>query len=112
MARRTSPAGSEVGERWSRLSGKPTIRSMLLNAGPEAEEIEREERREILSILPPFEGRYVLELGAGIGRFTHYFVESAERVVAVDFVEAFVSENRKTNGGLETGILWVSCRQL
>ena len=99
MARRTSPAGSEVGERWSRLSGKPTTRSMLLNAGPEAEEIDREERREILSILPPFEGRCVLELGAGIGRFTRYFVESAERVVAVDFVDAFVAENRKTNGG-------------
>ncbi len=101
VARKSFRSDLQMRERWSRLSAKPTLTSMLLNASADAGEVEREDRQEILDILPAFSGRSVLELGAGIGRFTRHFVETAYRVVAVDFVEKFVEENRKANDGRE-----------
>ena len=44
-------------------------------------------------------GKRVLELGAGIGRFTGELCKAgASHVVAMDFMEASIEENRKTNG--------------
>ncbi len=43
------------------------------------------ERADILAQLPPLEGMYILELEAGIGRYTSHFV----RVVAVDSAEYY-----------------------
>ena len=37
----------------------------------------------------------VLELAAGIGRYTSYFAHVASHVTAVDFVEKFLDQNRK-----------------
>ena len=42
-------------------------------------------------------GKDVLELGAGIGRFTAELAQHASSVVAVDFVEASCRVNEQTN---------------
>jgi phosphoethanolamine N-methyltransferase len=68
-----------------------------MNFEHNAEEIDRLERPEILSYLPAWEGKTVLDLPAGIGRFTSEFAPKAEKVVAVDFCHHFLKENRKRN---------------
>ncbi len=75
--------------------GKPsTVSGMVLI--DESDTMDRAERADILAQLPPLEGRDVLELGAGIGRYTSYFAQVARHVTAVDFVERFIEENRRT----------------
>ena len=39
----------------------------------------------------------VLELGAGIGRFTRKLAERAKHVTAVDFLETYIEKNRENN---------------
>ena len=68
---------------------------MFLN--PAAEEIDRLERAEILSYLPSWEGKSVLDLPAGIGRFTSEFVREAKVVVAADICSHFLKEIRRQN---------------
>ena len=53
------------------------------------------ERAEILAQLPDLDGKNILELGAGIGRYTSHFVRVASHVTAVDFVEKFLEQNRQ-----------------
>lgn len=43
-------------------------------------------------------GKRVLELGAGIGRFTGPLAAAATSVTAVDFMENLIAENEKHNG--------------
>ena len=50
---------------------------------------------EVLDQLPSLSGMEVLELGAGIGRYTSHFAQVASRVTAVDFTENFLEQNRK-----------------
>ena len=76
----------------------PTASSMIQN---ESETLQLEERREILSQIPDLSGENVLELGAGIGRFTSHFATTAKTVIAVDFAEQFIDENRRINSELE-----------
>ena len=57
--------------------------------------LDRAERADILAQLPPLEGMDILELGAGIGRYTSHFVQVARHVIVVDFVEKFIEENRR-----------------
>lgn len=40
----------------------------------------------ILSLLPSYKGKSVLELGAGIGRFTGELAKEAGHVLALDFI--------------------------
>jgi len=81
---------------WSKLEDKPTEESMLLNK--EAKSIAPVDAKEILSLLPTRVGLDVVELGAGIGRFTTVIAqEEAKSVFAVDLTEAFCEENRKAN---------------
>lgn len=47
---------------------------------------------QVLSLLPPFEGKSVLELGAGIGRFTGELAKTAGDVVALDFIESVIKK--------------------
>lgn len=47
---------------------------------------------QILSLLPPYEGKSVLELGAGIGRFTGELVKTAGHVLAMDFIESVIKK--------------------
>ena len=43
------------------------------------------------------EGKRVVELGAGIGRFTGCLAATARNVLAVDFMENLVQENQRAN---------------
>jgi len=72
---------------------EPSIRSMFLNA--KAEEIDSEEKKEIISYLPDLTMKTVLELGSGIGRYTGYFAKQAKQVTTVDFISHFVEENKR-----------------
>ena len=46
----------------------------------------------MLSLLPPYEGKSVLELGAGIGRFTGELAQKAGQLVAMDFIEGVIKK--------------------
>ena len=67
-----------------------SVNAMMLDS--KASELDKEERPEILSLLPPFEGKTVLELGAGIGRFTGELAQKASQVVALDFIESAIKK--------------------
>lgn len=47
---------------------------------------------QILGLLPPFKGKDVIELGAGIGRFTGELAKTAGHVVAMDFMENLIKK--------------------
>ncbi|XP_048477100.1 phosphoethanolamine methyltransferase [Rhincodon typus] len=81
---------------WAEHSRKATIEEMMLDSG--AEVITQIEKPEILAMLPNYKGQRVLELGAGIGRFTGHLAKTAGHVTAVDFMEKFVTKNREVNG--------------
>lgn len=46
----------------------------------------------MLSLLPPYEGKSVLELGAGIGRFTAELAQKAGQLVALDFIDSVIKK--------------------
>ena len=71
------------------------IPGILLN--PEGMEFDEAESAEIVSYLPDIADQRILDLAAGIGRFTSHFAGVAEHVVAVDFVEQFIEGNKKRN---------------
>ncbi|XP_070574723.1 uncharacterized protein [Ptychodera flava] len=80
---------------WVDHSQKATLEEMMLDS--QAETLSKVETPEILSMLPKVTGKRVLELGAGIGRFTGLLAEKASHVTAVDFMESFIRKNRETN---------------
>lgn len=47
---------------------------------------------QVLSLLPPFEGKSVIELGAGIGRFTGELALKAGQLLAVDFIDTAIKK--------------------
>lgn len=85
-------------EYWVKHSQFASIQEMLLDSN--AQEISDNELPEILSILPSFKSKRILELGAGIGRFTRVLAQQAEHVHAVDFIEKFIDRNRELNSDL------------
>lgn len=76
-------------------SKSPYLECMLLNN--DAASIDEAERPEILSYLPPFEGKDILELGSGIGRFTTEFAKKANHVTTLDFCPHFMESNKEKN---------------
>jgi phosphoethanolamine N-methyltransferase len=48
----------------------------------------------VLGTLGCIKGKRVLELGAGIGRFTGEIAKTAKSVTACDFMEVSIDENR------------------
>jgi len=58
---------------------------------------DEEEIAEIMSILPDLQGKHVLELGSGTGRFTQVLSRSAKQVTAVDFIQEFSDKNTAAN---------------
>ncbi|CAO2818129.1 unnamed protein product [Amaranthus hypochondriacus] len=81
---------------WTEHSADLTVEAMMLDS--KASDLDKEERPEILSLLPPYEGKSVLELGAGIGRFTCEFAKKAGQVIALDFIESVIKKNENLNG--------------
>lgn len=47
---------------------------------------------QVLAMLPAYEGKSVLELGAGIGRFTGELAQNAGQVIALDFIENVIKK--------------------
>ncbi|ERN05471.1 hypothetical protein AMTRI_Chr12g268500 [Amborella trichopoda] len=81
---------------WIEHSSDLTVEAMMLDS--KAAELDKEERPEVLSLLPPFKGKNVLELGAGIGRFTGELAKEAGHVTALDFIKSVIKKNEKING--------------
>ncbi|KAJ7970272.1 Phosphoethanolamine N-methyltransferase [Quillaja saponaria] len=81
---------------WMEHSADLTVEAMMLDS--KASDLDKEERPEVLSLLPPYEGKSVLELGAGIGRFTGELAQKAGQVIALDFIESVVKKNESING--------------
>mmetsp|Transcript_119222 Transcript_119222/g.380044 ORF Transcript_119222/g.380044 Transcript_119222/m.380044 type:complete len:890 (+) Transcript_119222:35-2704(+) len=88
-------ARGSFAEYWNADHSAPTLENMMLDS--DAGTMDRLERPEILSALPSLAGKRVLELGAGIGRFSGILAQKAGEVVAVDFVDSSCSENRRLN---------------
>ena len=59
------------------------------------ENLFREEKAELLGLLPDLKGKRILDLASGIGRFTRDFSSKAHHVTSVDFTPAFVKKNRR-----------------
>merc|ERR1739848_73222 len=72
-----------------------TVKGMMLDAN--ADQFSNFERSEILSLLPSIKNTDILELGAGIGRFTTLLGEQAKSVHAVDFIQEFIDKNKEVN---------------
>ncbi|KAJ3587507.1 hypothetical protein NHX12_011104 [Muraenolepis orangiensis] len=81
---------------WKDHSRMATVEEMMLDS--HARELTKKELPEILSLLPSLAGQRVLELGAGIGRYTSHLLATADHVTAVDFMESFIEKNRQANG--------------
>ncbi|URE23929.1 phosphoethanolamine N-methyltransferase [Musa troglodytarum] len=75
---------------WMEHSSDLTVEAMMLDS--RASELDKEERPEVLSLLPPYKGKSVLELGAGIGRFTSELAKEAGHVLALDFIESVIKK--------------------
>lgn len=45
-----------------------------------------------MSLLPAYEGKTVVELGAGIGRFTGELAKKAGQLLALDFIESAIKK--------------------
>ena len=63
-------------------------------------DIDSAERKEIMSILPSLDSMNVIELGAGVGRFTGKIAKQCKSLVAVDFIQASIDENAKRHSKL------------
>ncbi|KAL9261335.1 Phosphoethanolamine N-methyltransferase-like protein [Drosera capensis] len=81
---------------WIEHSVDLTVEAMMLDS--KAKDLDKEERPEVLSLLPPYEGKSVLELGAGIGRFTGELAKKAGQVLAMDFIDSVIKKNESING--------------
>ncbi|XP_027126928.2 phosphoethanolamine N-methyltransferase 2 [Coffea arabica] len=84
---------------WIEHTADLTVEAMMLDSM--AADLDKEERPEVLSLLPPYEGKSVLELGAGIGRFTGELAKKAGQIVALDFIEGAIKKNESINGNLK-----------
>ncbi|XP_051778199.1 uncharacterized protein LOC114646349 [Erpetoichthys calabaricus] len=89
-------ARKNMTEFWKEHSVEATVEEMMLDSS--AQQISHHEVPEILSILPKLGGMKVLELGAGIGRYTKHLVKVARHVTAVDFMQKFLDKNKEDNG--------------
>ncbi|OQS02797.1 phosphoethanolamine N-methyltransferase [Thraustotheca clavata] len=81
---------------WKEHSQDTTIETMMLDSN--AKLLHELEIPEILNKLPPVDNKDVLELAAGIGRYTGLIAKSAAHVTAVEFIEDFHKANEKING--------------
>jgi phosphoethanolamine N-methyltransferase len=73
-----------------------SLEAMMLRS--DAPTLDGDERKEIISHFPALQGKRILELGAGIGRFTSFFAKAARHITAVDFIPRFIEMNQKKHG--------------
>ncbi|CAP24141.1 Protein CBR-PMT-1 [Caenorhabditis briggsae] len=83
---------------WDKYSDKPDTNSMMLNHS--AEELESSDRADILASLPLLHDKDVVDIGAGIGRFTTVLAETARWVLSTDFIDSFIKKNQQRNAHL------------
>ena len=77
-------------EAWSQLEDDLVIRRYALDHNiPIDDEVD-----EILALTPSFDNKKILELGAGVGRFTRCFCKTASSITALDFSDKFIKENK------------------
>jgi phosphoethanolamine N-methyltransferase len=62
---------------------------------PECPAFEKADKQQILNEVPDWKGKRVLDLAAGIGRFTGEFAKSAARVTSVEWIPKFVEVNQR-----------------
>lgn len=86
----------EMMEFWNKHSLAQSVEEMMLDS--KAKHLTQHEHPEVLSMLPSIKGKDVLELGAGIGRFTGDIAGEARHVTAVDFMQSFIDKNKENNG--------------
>ncbi|OWF37358.1 phosphoethanolamine N-methyltransferase 3-like [Mizuhopecten yessoensis] len=94
----TDGTKTSMKEYWDEHSKDASMQEMMLDN--DAEELSKDELPEILSYLPKYDNLDVVELGAGIGRFTTHLAQKAGKVLAVDFMENFIEKNREINKNL------------
>lgn len=80
---------------WEEHSQDATLEEMMLDSS--ARDLCKDEEPEILSYLPNLKSKDVVELGAGIGRYTAIFAEKSKSVIAVDFMQKFLNKNMENN---------------
>eukprot|EP01083_Nonionella_stella_P099473 279697_1 len=97
-------------EYWKQHSQQKATNSLMLLM-KEDEQFAFKEKQEIVSYLPNFDGLSVVELGAGVGRFTGDLAMKATTVLAVDFVEKFITENKERYGEMYPHIDYL-CRDV
>lgn len=83
---------------WEGHSSAATVETMMLDS--HAKTLTKLELPEILDKAPYMENKDVLELAAGIGRYTSVIASKAKSVTAVEFIEDFIKVNADTNGHL------------
>eukprot|EP00884_Botryococcus_braunii_P018713 jgi/Botrbrau1/5525/Bobra.0023s0012.1 len=81
---------------WKENAYDASVEAMMLDSN--ATIIDREERPEVMAMLGAIDDKTVVELGAGIGRFTGPLAASAKSVLAIDFMDNLIQQNLKTNG--------------
>lgn len=81
---------------WTEHSVETTVEAMMLDS--QAKAIDLEERPEVLAMLGSVKGKRVMELGAGIGRFTGDLGAQAKSVLALDFMKRLIEENERKHG--------------
>ena len=72
---------------------EPTLRAVTFDE--DAEQHSPFEVEEIMQYLPDFKDKVVLDMAAGIGRFTQEFAKEAKSVTAVDFSQGFIDKNKE-----------------
>jgi ubiquinone/menaquinone biosynthesis C-methylase UbiE len=80
---------------WQKLKDNSYAEQMMRDDSLKKKEIE--ERAEIFALLPEFNGKTILDMGAGVGRFTTKFAKKAGKVYAVDLLEHALNKNKKRN---------------
>lgn len=83
---------------WEEHSTTATVETMMLDSN--AKQLGELEIPEIMSKAPSVAGKDVLELAAGIGRYTGLLAQTAKSVTAVEFMPDFHKANMAANGHL------------
>lgn len=88
---------------WKKHTGdNPTEATMMLMTENGASTISSHEQKEIFEKLGHIEGKDLIELGAGMGRYTSLFAKKKLKSLhAVDFMEASIKKNEVLHGHVD-----------